>query len=196
MEKFISNLVKHFETGQVSRREFCETVALAATVYAVGGPAQAQTTSGFKTIGVNHISYTCPDYTKARDFYTSVFGLKSTPGKDSGKRANLEFGPEAGKGGSFIVARTAATPAKPSSLAERARLVPANPRPPSQAVIDHICFTMSNWKEADVRAALAAKNLTISGGRDGSLHVLDPFNYDVQFANLAEEDPFRHGTSN
>jgi len=47
---------------------------------------------------------------------------------------------------------------------------------------------MSNWKEADVRAALAAKNLKISGGRDGSLHVLDPFNYDVQFANLAEED--------
>jgi catechol 2,3-dioxygenase-like lactoylglutathione lyase family enzyme len=182
MEKFISNLFKYFESGQVSRREFCETVALAATVYAVGGPAQAQTTSGFKTIGVNHISYTCPDYAKARDFYTSVFGLTSTPGKDNGKRANLEFGPEAGKGGSFIVARTAATP--------------ANPRPPSQAVIDHICFTMSNWKETDVRAALAAKNLKISGGRDGSLHVLDPFNYDVQFANLAEEDPFRHGTSN
>jgi catechol 2,3-dioxygenase-like lactoylglutathione lyase family enzyme len=181
MEKFISNLVKHFESGQVSRREFCETVALAATVYAVGGPAQAQTTSGFKTIGVNHISYTCPDYAKARDFYTSVFGLRSTAGKDNGKRANLEFGPEAGKGGSFIVART-------GTLNES--------RSAAQATIDHICFTMSNWKEADVRGALAAKNLKVSGGRDGSLHVLDPFNYDVQFANLAEEDPFRHGNNN
>jgi catechol 2,3-dioxygenase-like lactoylglutathione lyase family enzyme len=181
MEKFISNLVKHFESGQVSRREFCETVALAATVYAAAGPAQAQTTSGFKTIGVNHLSYTCPDYAKARDFYTSVFGLRSTAGKDNGKRANLEFGPEAGKGGSFIVART-------GTLSES--------RKASQATIDHICFTMSNWKEAEVRAALAAKNLKISGGRDGSLHVLDPFNYDVQFANLAEEDPFKHGTSN
>ena len=88
-------------------------------------------------------------------------------------------GPEPGKGGSFIVARTAA--------------LPANPRPPSQAVIDHICFTMSNWKEADVRAALAAKGQKISGGRDGSLHVLDPFNYDVQFANIVEEDAFRRG---
>ena len=45
MEKFIANLVKSFESGQVSRREFCETMALAATVYAVGGPAQAQTTN-------------------------------------------------------------------------------------------------------------------------------------------------------
>ena len=182
MEKFIASLVKSFESGQVSRREFCETVALAATVYAVGDAANAQTTSGFQTIGINHISYTCPDYAKARDFYTSVFGLVSTPGKDNGKRANLMFGPEPGKGGSFIVARTA-TP-------------PANPRPPSQAVIDHICFTMSNWKEADVRAALAAKGQKISGGRDGSLHVLDPFNYDVQFANIVEEDPFKHGISN
>jgi catechol 2,3-dioxygenase-like lactoylglutathione lyase family enzyme len=182
MEKFISNLVRQFEGGQVSRREFCETVALAATVYAVAGPAQAQTTSGFKTIGINHISYTCPDYAKARDFYTSVFGLRSTSGKDNGKRANLEFGPEAGKGGSFIVARTA----EPR----------ANPRPQSPAVIDHICFTMSNWKEADVIAALGAKGLKTSGGRAGSWHVLDPFNYDVQFANLAEEDPFRHGTGN
>ena len=182
MERFITNLVKYFERGRISRREFCESVALAATVYAAGDAAQAQTpTTGFKTIGVNHISYTCPDYTKARDFYTSVFGLTSTPGKDNGKRANLEFGPKAGEGGSFIVART-------GTLSES--------RKASQAVIDHICFTMSNWKEADVRAALAAKGLKISGGRDGSLHVLDPHNYDVQFANLAEEDPFRHGTGN
>jgi len=129
MERFIANLVQNFESGKLSRREFCESVALAASVYAVAGPAQAQTTSGFKTIGVNHISYTCPDYTKARDFYTSVFGLRSTPGKDNGKRANLEFGPEAGKGGAFIVART-------GTLNES--------RKASQAVVDHICFTMSN----------------------------------------------------
>src|SRR5437899_5095366 len=140
MERFIAGLVKDFESGKLDRREFCQTVALAAVVYGAGDAANAQATRGFKMIGINHISYACPDYAKARDFYTSVFGLTSTPGKDNGKRANLEFGPEAGKGGSFIVARTAATP--------------ANPRPASQAVIDHIRFTMSNWKEADVRAAL------------------------------------------
>jgi catechol 2,3-dioxygenase-like lactoylglutathione lyase family enzyme len=183
MERFIADLVKNFESGKVDRREFCKTVALAATVYAAGDAANAQQPrTGFKTLGINHISYQCPDYSKARDFYTSVFGLQSTPGKDNGKRANLMFGPEPGKGGSFIVARTATTP--------------ANPRPPSEAVVDHICFTMSNWNEQNVRAAMKAKGHEISGGRDGSLHVLDPFNYDVQFANIIEEDPFKHGISN
>ena len=33
MERFIAGLVKSFEGGKLSRREFCETVALAATVF-------------------------------------------------------------------------------------------------------------------------------------------------------------------
>src|SRR5450631_3269220 len=75
-----------------------------------GGSAQAQATRGFKVIGVNHLSYTCPDYTRARDFQINVFGLENAPGHDDGKRANLMFGPEPGKGGTFIVARNAGTP--------------------------------------------------------------------------------------
>jgi catechol 2,3-dioxygenase-like lactoylglutathione lyase family enzyme len=163
----------------IDRREFCQGVALAATVYAAGD-ANAQTPgTGFKVLGVNHISYTCPDYAKARDFYTSVFGLENIKEDDKAKRANLGFGPPPGKGGSFLIPRTARTP--------------ANPRPPSEALVDHICFTMSNWNEDAVRAAMKAKGHEISGGRPGSLHVLDPFGYDVQFANIVEEDPFKHG---
>jgi catechol 2,3-dioxygenase-like lactoylglutathione lyase family enzyme len=175
MERFIAGLVDQFESGKVDRREFCKTVALAATVYAAGDAAQAQAPRGFKVLGINHLSYSCPDYTKARDFYTNVFGLENVAKADTGKRANLMFGPEPGKGGSFIVARNA-TP---------------NDRPPAQAQIDHFCFTLSNWDEAKVRAAMKAKGQEISGGRDGSLHVLDPFSYDVQFANIVEENAFR-----
>ena len=40
-------------------------------------------------IGINHVSYSCPDYAKARDFYSSVFGMVSASEKDNGKRANL-----------------------------------------------------------------------------------------------------------
>jgi Glyoxalase/Bleomycin resistance protein/Dioxygenase superfamily len=107
MKRFIAGLVKDFESGKVDRREFCQTVALAAVVYGASDAANAAPERGLKVIGINHISYTCPDYAKARDFYTSVLGMESTPGKDNGKRANLMFGPEPGKGGSFIVARTA-----------------------------------------------------------------------------------------
>jgi catechol 2,3-dioxygenase-like lactoylglutathione lyase family enzyme len=180
MERFIADLVRDFEGGKIDRREFCKTVTLAAAVYAAGDAANAQAPNGLKVIGINHLSYTCSDYTKARDFYTSVFGLENAPGKDDGKRANLMFGPPPGKGGSFIVARNAG----------------GNNRPPAQAVVDHICFTLSDWNEQAVRAAIKGKGLEISGGRDGSLHVLDPFNYDVQFANIVEEDPFKHGSGN
>ena len=75
MERFIADLVRNFESGKVDRREFCKTVALAATVYAAGDAAQAQAPRGFKVIGVNHISYTCPDYRRAADWYSMVFNL-------------------------------------------------------------------------------------------------------------------------
>src|SRR3977135_4455777 len=177
MDRFIADLVKQFEGGTVDRREFCQTVALAAAVYAAGDTANAQTGTGFKVLGINHLSYSCPDYNKARDFYTSVFGLENAPGKDTGKRTNPMFGPPPGKGGSFLVARNA-TPSD---------------RPAARAVVDHICFTLSNWNEERVRGTMKAKGQETSGGGAGSLHVLDPFNYDVQFANIVEEDAFRRG---
>ena len=62
MERFIANLVKDFESGKISRRQFCETVALAATVYAAGDAAKAAPSSGLKMLGVNHVSYACSDY--------------------------------------------------------------------------------------------------------------------------------------
>jgi hypothetical protein len=87
-----------FETGTISRRDFCEGVALAAIVYAAGGAeANAAPPSGLKMLGINHISYACPDYRKARDFYSSVLGMEKL--KDDGKeRVNLAFGPGARQG--------------------------------------------------------------------------------------------------
>jgi len=102
MEKFIADLVKEFDSGKVDRREFCQTVALAAMVYASGEAANAQAARGFKVLGINHVSYRCPDYIKARDFYSSVLGMKVAPGRETEKRANLMFGPEPGKGGSYV----------------------------------------------------------------------------------------------
>jgi catechol 2,3-dioxygenase-like lactoylglutathione lyase family enzyme len=185
MEGFVAQKLNEFENGKLSRRRLIEQLTLAATsLYAADSATaqadqtlKAQAPRGFKVLGVNHISYTCPDYTRARDFQINVFGLENAAGMDKGNRANLMFGPEPGKGGSFIVARN------PSPT-------PSN-KPPAQAYIDHYCYTLSNWDEARVRAAIKAKGQEISGGRDGSLHVLDPFNYDIQFANIVEENAFR-----
>ncbi len=175
MERFIADLVKDFDSGKVDRREFCQTVALAAMVYASGEAANAQPASGFKALGINHVSYRCPDYIKARDWYASVLGMQVAPGRETEKRANLMFGPEPGKGGSYMVARN----------------FPAETRPPAQAVVDHICYTVSNWDEGKVRGALKDKGYPAPTGRNGSLHVSDPFGYDVQIGNAVEETAFR-----
>jgi len=180
MERFIAGLVQGLDSGRIDRREFCRSVALAAAVYGAGEAAQAQAQRGFKIIGINHMSYTCPDYTKARDWYTSVLNMKSEGTRDDGKRANLMFGPEPGKGGAFLVARS------PSSVASGS----AGAKPGAEAVIDHVCYTIANWDEARVRATLKAKGLDVTG-RDGSLHVYDPFDYDVQIASAAVENAFR-----
>jgi catechol 2,3-dioxygenase-like lactoylglutathione lyase family enzyme len=180
MERFIADLVQNLDSGRIDRREFCQAVALAAAVYGAGDAAQAQAQRGFKIIGINHFSYTCPDYTKARDWYASVLSMKDENTRDDGKRANLMFGPEQGKGGSFLVARNPGVVASGS----------AGVKPGAQAVIDHICYTVPNWDEARVRATLKAKGLDVTG-RDGSLHVYDAFDYDVQIASAAGENAFR-----
>ena len=172
MERFIADLVGKFETGTISRRDFCEGVALAAIVYAAGAEANAAPPGGLKMLGVNHISYTCPDYRKARDFYSSVLGMEKL--KDDGKeRVNLAFGPAPGKGGSFLVARNAA----------------ANAPAPARAVVDHVCYSISNWNDTRVNAALKAQGQN-PAGRSGSVNVYDPFNVQVQLASAVAENPF------
>jgi hypothetical protein len=175
MERFIANLVKDFDSGKVDRREFCQTVALAAVVYASGEAANAQASRGFKVLGINHVSYRCPDYVKARDWYSSVLGMQVAPGRETEKRANLMFGPEPGKGGSYMVVRNNAAETKPSPV-----------------VIDHICYTISNWNDAPIRGVLKAKGIELSG-REGDLNLYDPFNYYVQLASAATENAFRRG---
>ena len=170
MERFIADLVKDFESGKINRRQFCETVALAATVYAAGeGAANAAPAQGFKMIAVNHISYACPDYRKARDFYTTALGMQNA--KDDGKsRANLTLGPKSG--GNYFIARNA-----PADL------------PAAKSVVDHICYTIPDWDDARVNATLKAHGLNPTG-RSGSVNVLDPFNYSVQLASSEAENPF------
>ena len=176
MERFIADLVRNFESGRINRRQFCEAVTLAAGVYAIGDAAKAQTSRGLKMLGINHVSYSCADYTKVRDFYVNHLGMQSVPDKDNGSRANLMFGPEPGKGGQFLVARNARAP--------------ANPRPPATGFIDHVCYTISNWDDKRVDEGLKESGRPFVA-RPGNVNVLDPFNYPVQLANSEEENPWK-----
>jgi hypothetical protein len=97
MEPFIAGLAKDFENGKLDRREFCQTVESPPSFAARAKPPMPQPTRGFKMIGINHNSYSCSDYAKARDFYAarlplSLPGALSIPGT----------GPREGEGGTAV----------------------------------------------------------------------------------------------
>nr|TFG52437.1 MAG: hypothetical protein E4H34_05010 [Hyphomicrobiales bacterium] len=172
MERFIADLVTDFECGKIDRRKFCETVAVAAMVYAAGeGAANAAPARGLQPLAINNISYSCADYRAARDFYTSVFGMQNAVSEDGGGQARLMFGPEPGMGGTFLHVRNGSTASN------------------ATAFIEHICYTVPNWNEENVRSALTVRGLEITG-RPGSLHVYDPYDFDIQIANSVEENGF------
>jgi Glyoxalase/Bleomycin resistance protein/Dioxygenase superfamily len=178
MERFIADLVKDFESGKLNRRQFCETIALAATVYAAGeAAANAAPSNGFKMLAVNHISYRSQNYAAARDWYMKIVGMQNVPSKDNGKdRAHLTYGPPMGTGGGYFISRSG-PPGNP-------------PGQPVQAVVDHVCYTIPRFDDAKVAEFLKANNVTTVGGRKGTVTVLDPNNYPVQLASQEAENPF------
>jgi catechol 2,3-dioxygenase-like lactoylglutathione lyase family enzyme len=125
-----------------------------------------------QVLAINNISYSCADYRLARDFYSSVFGMQNAEAKEDAEQARLMFGPEPGMGGSFLHVKNGSTASN------------------ATAFVDHICYTLPNWNEENIRGALTQRGLEITG-RPGSLHVYDPYDFDIQIANAVEENGFR-----
>ena len=73
-------------------------LGIATAIFAAGGPEAnaAPAGRGFKGLGVNHVSYLCPDYTKARDFYSSTFGMQAQCESSAG-RERLQRGRQRSK---------------------------------------------------------------------------------------------------
>src|SRR5215471_7753348 len=189
MEKFIARLVKDFEDKKVSRRHPIHTIQVAAATFAAGEQAaNAAPASGFKTINVNHISYSCPDYTIARDFYQHLMGMGVT--QDNGQQCYMPFGPNEGAGpGTFLLPRGypqppgnysvsgAVSTARPQrgggaegeagarggrggANAARGGQQQAQQAPQRpQVTIDHIAYTMKNWDKVRVKAVLESWGL-------------------------------------
>ena len=74
MEVIISDLVKRFEKGMVSRRELIGSLTMLA---AVGGAASgtAAQAAPFRSTRIDHISMQVTDLPRSIDFYEKVFGL-------------------------------------------------------------------------------------------------------------------------
>jgi len=163
MEHIIGRLLQDYEHGKMTRRQLIQTLAFAATAASTVRTAEAAAPAS--AININHVSMQVADYTKTRDFYAGLFGMKVT--NDDGKtQCRLTFGDN------IIIARNAGS------------------RPGGKPGVDHIAYTLENWDtdkavKPAVEAELKRRGLTIRT-TEGSFHVQDPDGFEVQMGGKAQ----------
>jgi catechol-2,3-dioxygenase len=74
METVISNLVKKFENGALSRRELIQSL-VAVTAASTGAAVAAFQQTPFKSTRIDHISVQVADLPRSIAFYEKIFGL-------------------------------------------------------------------------------------------------------------------------
>ena len=162
MEHIISRLLQDYERGKKTRRQLIQTLAFTATAASAGGTAEAAPANA---ISINHVSMQVTDYTKTRDFYAGLFGMKVT--NDDGKtQCRLTFGDN------IVIARNASS------------------RPGGKVGVDHIAYTLANWDtdkavKPAVEAELKRRGLMIRT-TEGSFHVQDPDGFEVQMGGKTQ----------
>jgi catechol 2,3-dioxygenase-like lactoylglutathione lyase family enzyme len=158
MEHTIANLLTAFERGRISRRQLIQGVVLTAAASSVAA-ARATDGSGLKATGVNHLSYSVPDYKKTRDFYVDLFGMQVR--SDDGAQCTLAFGD------TFIVVRKA-------EQVDR------------KSYVDHFAISVDDWNKESVEALLKQRGLQPTPDGDRSFHVKDPDGFDLQISGARQ----------
>jgi catechol 2,3-dioxygenase-like lactoylglutathione lyase family enzyme len=185
MEGYVAQKLHDFESGKISRRRLIETLTLAATAGASESAAAQGAAPALKVALVNHISYTCPDFQKAADWYSKVFNIDQVGATK--RDVVLPFGKK-GEQPYNVSAKDVPL----THLVIRTRDLNRPPeaggpaRPKSQAVIDHICYTIADFDHDRVRAELKAMGIEEarkSGPR--TVYAQDPFGFFVQISGLA-----------
>jgi glyoxylase I family protein len=182
MELVISQLLKQFEDGKVTRRQLIQGLAAAAMAGAAGTTAAAQA-GGFRTMNLDHVAYTVTDYRRTRDFYADLLDL--TVVNDNGKNnCELHFGDMRGVGVRdrmmMSLTNVPQEPAAPGATTRRLG-------------IDHIAWKIENWDTDRVRTELDRRGLKARLARGGaldtpnyvSLTVPDPDGLGVQISGIA-----------
>jgi hypothetical protein len=183
MEGFVAHKLHQYATGKLSRRALIETLTLAATT-AYASDAKTAEQPGIKLALVNHISYNCPNFRQAADWYSKAFNLDQVGATDHdvalpfGKKGEQPYG-------------VTATDVPLTHLIIRSRDLNAPApngavRPKSQAVVDHICYTIADFSQERVRAELTALGATnVRNAGTNSVYASDPIGYEIQISGLA-----------
>lgn len=182
METVISQLLKQFEDGKVSRRQLIQGLAAVAVAGGSSGTASAQA-GGFKTMNLDHVAYDTTDYRRIRDFYAEVLGLDVV--NDNGTNScELHVGSTRGVGVRDRMMMSLTNLPQPSGDAAA---------PARRAGINHIAWKIENWDTDRVRTELERRGLKPRLARGGvidtpnyvSFNVQDPDGLGVQISGIA-----------
>ena len=182
MEGFVAKQVHDYQNGKINRRRLIEILTLAATTAYAGKSAGAAEPSGLDVALVNHVSYTCPDYRQAADWYSKVFNLDQVGATDHdvalpfGKKGEKPYGVTADDVPlTHIICRT-----RPLSGGAG-----ASSKPKTTALIDHLAIMVADFDRE--RATAELKAMGVANVRDGgpfSVYVNDPFGYELQITGV------------
>ncbi len=184
MDGFVAQKIEDYRTGKISRRHFIETLTLAATTLYAQDAKAAPSNPALKVALVNHVSYTCPKFQQAADWYSKIFNLDQVGATKTD--VALPFGKKGDKPLGVTASDVPLT-----SLIIRSRDVDApargeaTPRRKSRALVNHIAYTIADFNQNRVRAEL--KRLGYPNPReDGphSFHIVDVNGYDVQISGI------------
>jgi|SRR5579884_53517 len=211
MDAFIHDILNRFETGKLSRRAAIETIAVAAmTVYGAETLAGSEIVAApsavvspdrvhLDAILVNHVSYTCPDYRKARDFYAELMGMHVVDDKPdasnpqygqcnllfgTGKKDETPYGAPAGTPLTFLLPRSHNPQGQRSNPTGLRGAAAPQAQPESQVTIDHMAYTIADWDTKKVEEVLKARGLNPRPDTPNSFHVTDPHGYDLQICGV------------
>jgi len=185
MQAYVAQIVDDYKTGKISRRRLIQTLTAAATtVHAPDGAKAAAADPTLKVALVNHVSYTCPNYRQAADWYSKIFNLDQVGATERdvalpfGKKGEKPFGVTANDVPlTHLIIRTRDLNAPAQNSGE--------PRRKSRALVNHIAYTIADFDKERVRAEL--KRMGYANPRqDGehSFHVVDVNGFDVQISGI------------
>lgn len=176
---FAAEKLNEFEEGKISRRKLIESLTLAATTVAATSGAQAQQV-GVTPALVNHVSYTCPDFKKAADWYSKIFSLDQVGLKDNEVTLPFNKMNEQPYG-------VTAKDVPPSFLLCRTRPLPngTNGRPAPTNVVNHMAFTVADFDTTRMQQQMKDMGVqNVRGTGPNAFHMDDIFGYDVEICGL------------
>ena len=151
MEAIISNLLKRFESGALTRRQLIKGLAMLTAASGTASAAEFQE-SGFKTVKIDHISIQVTDLPRSITFYHSVFGL-SVVSED--------------KANEIVRLGTTKT------------LVSLHHKSPT-GLVDHFAIGVDPFNKESVTRELKQRGLNPEENLDAGFHVKDPEGIRVQ----------------